>query len=446
MTDFEQLSAVFKRFETLQATPGGIVSGDLILGALQALNLKPTQLATALEVSPASVSRWVSGSSSPHQRHVRALQDMLRGRMLHFTEPHGIDIHGRKIAISTFDAFFRRAKEAKIVYVFKNILGFQAGMNPSIKQQLKDLFTFNPDLKICYGFSKDSEAAMTFLNFRRELASDWPRNIHWKEVPIDDEIMNLLGSVFASPFIIEHHDGRVDVLLETPVKILRTLNEYDLATHTSIFVELADTHKHQMWMQWRGALEKIEWQSTPIKITVSRICIGAIVEVRDAAYELNSSGSDEFDSTSFFVVAEIEGRVIGSIRLTPTSKSSPLRKWVRGKNPFPEAPGVVELTRGVVHPSKQHLGIYKRMMLRSVQESARAGFSRAVAAVELDFPLKNFLHEIGFKNIGKAVPFDDTPREGTLSQPMMCELTNAQSLWEEVAARLPKRGVNIVDV
>jgi len=449
MTDIGQLNDLLKSFETMLASPGTNGIGDLILNTMKVLELKPSQLASALEVSPASVSRWSSGVNPPHQRHLRAMQEMVKLRVLQRSEPEGFEFHGRKIGIWSFDTFFSRAREAKTVYVLKNLLGFQAGTNPVIKQQLKELFTKNSDLRVCYGYPRDSEAAMTFLNFRKELAGEWPRNIFWKELAADHEVMRLLGNVFASPFIIEQPDGRVDMLLEVPVKVVRTLDEFDLAGHTSLFLELSDTHKHRMWLQWRPALEKIEWDSTPVKIRVMKNCTEPIVEVREVAYELGSSGADEFDSRSFFVVAEIEGKVVGSIRLTDSEKTSPLHQWAQGKSPLPHGKGVVELTRGVVYPSKRNLGIYKWMMLRAVREALENGFSKATAAVEQDYYLKGFLQQLGFKDVGKVISYNDAPREGTLSQSMVCDLRESRSRWDDVESDLDEKrrqkGVTILN-
>jgi predicted GNAT family N-acyltransferase len=439
MTDLDQLNSLLKNFEEVIASPSNNGIGELILNAMQTLDLKPSQLANALEVSGASVSRWTSGGNAPHPRHLRALQEMVRLKMLQLSEPEGFEFHGRKVGIWSFDTFFRRAREARAVYVLKNLLGFQAGTNPLIKQQLKDLFTSNSELRICYGYPRDSEAAMTFLNFRKELAGEWPRNIFWKELPAEHEIMQMLGGVFASPFIIEQHDGRVDILLEVPVKVIRAVDEFDLAGYTSLFLELSDTHKHRMWLQWRPLLEKIEWESTPIKIRVIRSCTAPIIEVRDVAYELGSSGADNFDSQSFFVTAEIEGKVVGSIRLTDSEKASPLRQWAQGKSPLPHGKGVVELTRGVVYPSKRNLGIYKWMMLRAVREAAEIGFLKATAAVEQDYYLKDFLRQLGFKEIGKVLPYDDEPRKDTLCQSMVCDLRENQARWSSLEKELDER-------
>jgi len=183
--------------------------------------------------------------------------------MLRLSEPEGFEFHGRTVGIWSLDTFFSRAKEAKTVYVLKNLLGFQPGTNPLVKQQLNDLFTVNSELRICHGYLRESEAAMTFLNIRKDIAGEWPRNIFWKELETDSEIMQRLGSVFASPFFIEQHDGRVDILLQIPVRVIRPLDEFDMAGYTTLYVELSDTHKHKMWVEWRPLLEKVEWESAP---------------------------------------------------------------------------------------------------------------------------------------------------------------------------------------
>src|SRR5271165_3179110 len=127
MTDIGQLNELLKGFETAITSPGTNGIGDLIVNTMKLLELKPSQLASALEVSPASVSRWSSGVNPPHPRHLRAMQEMVRIKVLQQSEPEGFEFHGRKVGIWSFDTFFSRAREAKSVYVLKNLLGFQAG-------------------------------------------------------------------------------------------------------------------------------------------------------------------------------------------------------------------------------------------------------------------------------------------------------------------------------
>jgi hypothetical protein len=99
------------------------------------------------------------------------------------------------------------------------------------------------------------------------------------------------------------------------------------------------------------------------------------------------------------------------------------------------------------------LGIYKRMMLRALRQSIEDGFEKAIAAVEVDFHLRAYLHKLGFKDIGGVTLFDDLPRQGTVCQPMVCDLGEAQVRWaeiqksdeEELKEKLKEKFVTIVD-
>jgi predicted GNAT family N-acyltransferase len=422
-----------------QEIPQGTESAkDLVTNGLQVLGMSPSQLAIALDVSPASVSRWINGQATPHQRHLRNLQDLINSKKQEREEPEGLQFHGRNLGIFSLDSFFRRARQARVVYVLKNLLGFQAGINPAVKQQLRTLFAENPTLRICYVFANGSEAAMTFLGFKKEVGSEWPANIFWKEVETGHPLMNSLGTLVASPFILEQQSGSIDVLLEVPVKVLRGLDEFDLSGSMSLLTELSDSHKYRFWSHWKPVLETVKWDSTPVKIKAEKTIKDAIVQVRDRAYDFVAS-ADAYDERSFYVVAEIEGNIVGSIRLTDSQKSSPLHDWAQATSPLPRGKGVVELTRGVVDPSKRNLGIYKWMMLRSMEEARRSGFKWATAAVEEGYLLKPFLHELGFEDVGAPMPYDDSPRAGTLSQSIKCDLAKSEHLWETVRQKLEER-------
>jgi hypothetical protein len=439
MASTSQLLELLNNVDGMLATPSPEAAKTLVSNALRTLEMTPSQLAIALDVSPASISRWTNGQTVPHARLLRAMQELVRLKIQEHSEPNGIQLHGRNIGIFGLDSFFRRAREAKNVYVLKNLLPFQAGVNPAVKQQLRNLFAANNELRICYGYPKDSEAAMTFLSFKRDVGSEWPMNIYWKEVDCDHELMQSLGSIFASPFIIEQRDGAIDVLLEVPVRILRGLDDYDQSSYMSLFAELSDTHKYRLWSHWKPILEQIAWDSTPVKIRVEKNLRAEILEVRDRAYDFGTSGSDDFDTESFYVVAEIEGRVVGAIRLTDSQKASPLQHWAQDHSPLPRGEGIVELTRGVVDPGKRNLGIYKWMMVRAMRHALGAGFCVATAAVEEGYYLKEFLHELGFEDTGKLVKYNDAPRAGTLSQSMVCELARNQKRWDTVEAKLEER-------
>ena len=75
-----------------------------------------------------------------------------------------------------------------------------------------------------------------------------------------------------------------------------------------------------------------------------------------------------------------------SVRLTDSEKASPLHQWAHGKSPLPHGKGVVELTRGVVYPSKRNLGIYKWMMLLWVG-ARKVSFRDATALRRAALPL-----------------------------------------------------------
>src|SRR5579883_2172397 len=216
--DFEHLEG---RFVAALASSSKEGTETLVKDALSALKLTAAELAAELDVSPATVGRWLSGTT-PHPRELRRMHELVRQRFSRPTEPEGVMFQNRALGIWGFDVFFKRAHGAKRVYCLKNLMGYQAGINYAVQDQLKQLFADNPDLQICYSFLKDSEAAATFKNFRAEIAREFAPNVKWKELPADHKLMQMLGEVFASPFIIEYPDDRVEVLLEVPLKVLRT--------------------------------------------------------------------------------------------------------------------------------------------------------------------------------------------------------------------------------
>jgi hypothetical protein len=248
-----KLRELEKEFESIMQNPEQGKVPALVRSVLEILNLNASGLATRLSVSPATVARW-AGGTTPHVREIRAMQELVRAR---FAEPHqivGVSFFGRTIGIWRFDEFFERAVSAKRVFVLKNWMGFQAGMNPRIKGALKALFAQNKHLQICYAFLKASEAATTFRNFHTEVAREFPENIKWAELTSAERPMQMLGDVFASPFILEYPDERIDVLLEMPVRVLEPMDENDLSGFTTILAELPDLQKHRLWAEWKEEL------------------------------------------------------------------------------------------------------------------------------------------------------------------------------------------------
>lgn len=155
-----------------------------------------------------------------------------------------------------------------------------------------------------------------------------------------------------------------------------------------------------------------------------------IDSARASAYSLVGPSVDEFDALSFFVVAEQDGEIVGSVRLTDSKLASPLAKWSSGQFQFSIQGAVVELTRGTVKPEMRGLQIYKWMMLRVVREARMRGYRIATAAIEPDFPQRPFLIRLGFSVVREPLTFDDWPRQGTLAQPLLCELDRSSASWE----------------
>ncbi len=372
------------------------------------------------------------------------MQELAREHLGGIRPGGGVSFYGRIVGVWQFDEFFERALRANTVYVLKNWMGFQAGMNPRIKDSLKHLFVRNRTIQICYAFPTTSEAATTFRNFRSEILDEFPSNVKWIELPGTATAIRMLGGLFASPFIIEYPDEKIDVLLEVPVKALATSDANDLSGFTTMFIEMPDIYKHRFWAEWKPVL----WREfTKIEIKVVSDFTNSIDQMRSAAYTLTSSTTDEFDGDSFFVVAQCDGLVVGSIRLTDSSKASPLKKWSGGKCPLPTGDGVVELTRGTVLPGKRGLQIYKWMMLRALREASKRGYATAVAAIEVNFRQQGFLFSLGFKPHGEPLHYDDLPRIGTEAQPISCDLKESNEQWETVEREVKARTyVNIENI
>lgn len=433
-----------EEFESILSEPTTEAMKRLTPRVLDVLRVNSSQLAAQLGVSPATVARWRTGKVA-HKREIRAMQELVRAHFGAGKTVSGVDFHERMLGIWPFDEFFERATRARRVYVLKNWMGFQAGMNSRIKGALKKLFIDNEGLKICYAFLKGSEAAATFRNFCGEVKLEFPENIEWSELSGEDKPMRMLGDVFASPFIVEYLDDRIDVLLEVPVRVLSSKDANDLSGFTTVFIELPDLQKHRLWSEWKAVLTR---EFTTVGIKVVWQFSEEIEALRSAAYGLTGSSEDKFDQKSFFVLAECEGEVVGSVRLTDSTKASPLKEWSGGKGTLPcGQKGVVELTRGTVHPAKQGLQIYKWMMVRALREAKNHGFKTATAAIEVDFHLQGFLQSLGFKPVGDVMTFDDLPRKGTKAQSLLCDLEQSAIQWDTVEREFARRtGVKIENI
>jgi len=436
MTSTTELQTLLEKAEGVIKAPSPDSLKKLLEEISKTLEFNDLQLAQALDVSAASIGRWKAGKLPP-TKQLRAIQEWL-GLQIEQLSECGVDFKGRKVGIYSVDAFFERARAARRVYVIKNAIGFQAGLSQEVKTKLRHLFAANAQLTVCYGFPQGSEASMSFLNFKSDVVSEWPRNILWRETAPDDPLMRKLGNVMASPYFIEYADGRIDLLLEVPACVVKGLDNLD-ASFISLFVEIGESQKVRMWSEWKQLLDSVSFDPAPVRIKFTKTCSEDILKVREDAYGFEA-GRDDFDEKSWFVNAEIEGKTIGSIRLTHSlsdSKSdSPLGRWSHNKSPLPNGEGIVEMTRGVVAQKFQNLGVYKWMMLRAMEVSRRLGFKKATAAVETNYYLKGFLSCLGFEDIGKPVMYADEPSPERLCQSIVCDLGKSSARWDGIRLEL----------
>jgi len=124
---------------------------------------------------------------------------------------------------------------------------------------------------------------------------------------------------------------------------------------------------------------------------------------------------DEFDQDSFYLVVRQSRRPCAMVRITVGPKS-PLLAWSGGCAPLPSNPTVAELTRAVVAPPVRRLGLYRLAMLETMLRLETLEVSVATAAIELEFPGRSFLRQLGFFDVGTPLLVDDRPRQGTLVQ------------------------------
>jgi DNA-binding transcriptional regulator YiaG len=67
-----------EQFEAIHANPTTQSIQKLIPEVLDVLGLNPSQLAVRLNVSPATVARWIAGPTIPHLREIRAMRELVR--------------------------------------------------------------------------------------------------------------------------------------------------------------------------------------------------------------------------------------------------------------------------------------------------------------------------------------------------------------------------------
>lgn len=126
---------------------------------------------------------------------------------------------------------------------------------------------------------------------------------------------------------------------------------------------------------------------------------------------------DAFDACSWFSVAYADRHPIGMVRVTRAS-FSPLTHWLDVESPFPRGDDVVELTRGLVDEHWREHGIYRLLMLKVMTSLVPGEVRLATAAIEPDFVGRRFLADLGFRDFGEPLTFNDHPKIGTVAVPI----------------------------
>ena len=115
------------------------------------------------------------------------------------------------------------------------------------------------------------------------------------------------------------------------------------------------------------------------------------------------TSEDEFDKVSRHFVARVDGRLIGTVRVTHTPPS-PEFAWAIDPARVPTGPGYVELTRGCVDGSARGLSVYRLMMTELICHLTASGVTAAAAVIEPDFPAQSVLWDLGFERWGPVTP------------------------------------------
>ncbi len=181
---------------------------------------------------------------------------------------------------------------------------------------------------------------------------------------------------------------------------------------------------------------------TVIRISLELDVTAEMENLRAMSYDDYVCGLDEFDGErSRHVTAWHGAEPVGMVRIT-VGPPFALVKWSEGRFESPSMQGVVEMTRGIVHPEFRQHGIYKALMIESMLRAESMGMDTAIAAVEPDFVGKPFLHSLGFVDFGAVCSFD----KYFFAQPIRCELKHKEKwlgMYRGHIARMLVRGIQI---
>jgi hypothetical protein len=139
------------------------------------------------------------------------------------------------------------------------------------------------------------------------------------------------------------------------------------------------------------------------------------------------TSEDEFDQSSLHITVSVGGELGGMVRLTKRPLSV-LSAWAIGPHHIPEANDIIEATRAVVARKWRRMDLYKLMMAEVTRYCDRAGATRVVGAIEPDFPLRDFLATIGFRNQGEPIRHRNPPKGVVWGQIIVQEVALARKV------------------
>jgi GNAT superfamily N-acetyltransferase len=176
-----------------------------------------------------------------------------------------------------------------------------------------------------------------------------------------------------------------------------------------------------------------------IRIQVEAEINPKMAALRQMSYDDYICGPDRFDGFSSHITAWCDSEPVGMVRLTQGPPFA-LTEWSGGAFQAPPGRGVIEMTRGVVHPEFRRAGIYKAVMLDALFFAHFSGLGVAIAAIQPDFVGRRFLESVGFSAFGKPCKFDSH----FWAQPIRCDLSDVaiwRQAWEKHTAEMQARNV-----
>jgi hypothetical protein len=111
---------------------------------------------------------------------------------------------------------------------------------------------------------------------------------------------------------------------------------------------------------------------------------------------------DEFDSCSRHLVLSIDSEPAGMVRFTKYPPSV-LAAWLVEPLDLPQEDHTYQATRSVVSAKWRGFGFYRLLMMELSGYLAVRGAQQVLASVQIDFPLRGFLGQIGYIDFGTPI-------------------------------------------